>query len=155
MRCKNSFYLCFKWFYNFVCMIIDGKKNAESNWIRKLHKCKIWYLILYNICLSTRKAWWMKTCLIILPMCIKLVFWVTLNVLDMTEFIPSAPALTAVLNNDVIQVSWDKPEDNPHRVDHYELYWQGSDSPSTPEQVSLVSQCQKPSNESYLYTLSV
>nr|XP_011432114.2 Ig-like and fibronectin type-III domain-containing protein 1 isoform X2 [Crassostrea gigas]XP_011432115.2 Ig-like and fibronectin type-III domain-containing protein 1 isoform X2 [Crassostrea gigas]XP_034314784.1 Ig-like and fibronectin type-III domain-containing protein 1 isoform X2 [Crassostrea gigas] len=55
------------------------------------------------------------------------------------EFIPSAPALTAVLNNDVIQVSWDKPEDNPHRVDHYELYWQGSDSPSTPEQVSVVS----------------
>lgn len=75
--------------------------------------------------------------------------------LDMTEFIPSAPSLTAVLNNDVIQVSWDKPEDNPHRVDHYELYWQGSDSPSTPEQVSVVSQCQKPSNESYLYTLSV
>lgn len=75
--------------------------------------------------------------------------------LDMTEFIPSAPALTAVLNNDVIQVSWDKPEDNPHRVDHYELYWQGSDSPSTPEQVSVVSQCQKPSNDSYLYTLSV
>lgn len=87
----------------------------------------------------------------------------TKSFLDVTEFIPSSPALTAVLNNDVIQVSWDKPEDNPHRVDHYELYWQGSDSPSTPEQVSLVRhcsgwfQCQKPANVSFIcaciYTL--
>lgn len=81
-------------------MIIDGKKNVESNWIRKLYKCKIWYFILYNICLLIRKVWWMKICLIILLMCINLS-----NIkyfLDMIEFIFSALVLIVVLNNDVI-----------------------------------------------------
>nr|XP_022317210.1 Ig-like and fibronectin type-III domain-containing protein 2 [Crassostrea virginica]XP_022317211.1 Ig-like and fibronectin type-III domain-containing protein 2 [Crassostrea virginica] len=54
------------------------------------------------------------------------------------EFIPSSPALTALQRNDVIQVNWDKPEDNAHRVDRYELYWLASDTPSSSKHVSLV-----------------
>ncbi|XP_062589664.1 Ig-like and fibronectin type-III domain-containing protein 2 [Saccostrea cucullata] len=53
------------------------------------------------------------------------------------ELIPGPPKVRAIQDKDVIDVSWDKPQDNAHRVEHYELFWQGSDTPSSPQQVSL------------------